>query len=54
MSPKYLSDIIPSTARRYALRNANNIPLVINNTSDIANTFFSSKSIEWNQLHPEI
>ena len=28
MSPKYLSDIIPSTTRRYSLRNASNIPLV--------------------------
>ena len=28
MSPKYLSDIIPSTSRRYVSSNAKNIPLV--------------------------
>ena len=28
MSPKSLSDIIPSTSRRYASSNAKNIPLV--------------------------
>ena len=28
MSPKYLSDIIASTTRRYSSRNVNNIPLV--------------------------
>ena len=33
MSPKYLSDIIPSTTRRYSSRNANNIPLVRANTN---------------------
>ena len=39
MSPKYLSDIIPSTTGRYASRNANNISLVsVNNNY---NTFKS-------------
>ena len=40
MSHKYLSDIILSTARRYASRNANNIPLARINNSYFMNTFF--------------
>ena len=40
MSLKYLSDIIPSTTRRYALRNAKNIPLVRANNNCFMNTFF--------------
>ena len=40
MSPKYLSDIIPSTTRRYCSRNANNIPLVRINNNYFMKTFF--------------
>ena len=40
MSPKYLSDIIPSTTRKYSSR-ANNY---------FMNTFFPSTIIEWNKL----
>ena len=50
MSPKYLSDIIPSTTRRYSSRNANNIPLVRANTNYFMNTFFPSTITEWNKL----
>ena len=42
MSPKYLSDIIPSTTRRYSSRNANNIPLVRVNKNYFIDTFFPS------------
>ena len=41
MSPKYLSDIIPSTTRRYSSRANNNY---------FMNTFFPSTIIEWNKL----
>ena len=50
MSPKYLSNIIPSTTRRYSSRNANNIPLVRANTNYFMNTFFPSTVTEWNKL----
>ena len=50
MSPKYLSDIIPSTTRRYSSRNANNIPLVSGNNNYFMNTFFPSTITEWNKL----
>ena len=50
MSPKFLSDIIPSTTRRYSSRNANNIPLVRVNNNYFMNTFFPSTITEWNKL----
>ena len=50
MSPKYLSDIIPSTTRRYSSRNENNIPLVRVNNNYFMNTFFPSTITEWNKL----
>ena len=51
MSPKYLSDIIPSTTRRYSSRNENNIPLVRVNNNYFMSTFFPSTITEWNKLH---
>ena len=48
MSPKYLSEIIPSTTRRYSSRNENNIPLV--RVKNFMNTFFPSTITEWNKL----
>ena len=50
MSPKYLSDVIPSTTRRYSSRNANNIPLGRANTNYFMNIFFPSIITEWNKL----
>ena len=50
MSPKYLSDVIPGTTRRYCSRNANNTPLVRVNNNYVMNTFFLSTTIEWNKL----
>ena len=50
MSPKYLSDTIPSTTRRYSSRNENNIPLVRVNNIYFMNTFFPSTINEWNKL----
>ena len=50
MSPKYLSDIIPSTTRRYYSRNVNNIPLIRASTNYFMNTFFPSVITEWNKL----
>ena len=50
MSPKYLSDIIPSTTRRYSSRNANNIPLVRVDNNYFMNTFFPSTVTKWNKL----
>ena len=50
MSPKYLSNIIPSTTRRYSSRNANNIPLVRAHSNYFMNTFFPSTITEWNKL----
>ena len=50
MPPKYLSDIIRSTARRYSSRNANNIPSVTVNNNYFVNTFFPSTISEWNKL----
>ena len=46
MLPKYLSDIIPSTPKRYASRNANNIPLVRVNKNYFMNSFFPSTIAE--------
>ena len=50
MSPKYLRDIIPSTTRRYAPRNGNNIPLIRINNNYFINLFFPSTIAEWNKL----
>ena len=50
MSPKYLSDIIPSTTRKNSSRNANNIPLVRVDDNYFMNTFFPSTITEWNKL----
>ena len=51
MSPKYLSDIIPSTAKRHFLRNANNIPLVrANNNNNFMSTIFPSTITGWDKL----
>ena len=50
MSPKYLSDIIPSTTKRYYSKNANNIPLVRANNNYFMNTFFPSTITESNKL----
>ena len=44
MSPKYLSDIIPSITR-YVTRNANNIPLVRLNNNYFMKTFFPSSKL---------
>ena len=49
MSPKYLSDIISSTTRRYSSRNENNIPLVGVHNNYFMNTFFPSTITEWNK-----
>ena len=49
MPPKYLSDIISSTTRRYTSKNANNIPLVRVNNNYFMSTFLSSTT-EWNNL----
>ena len=54
MSPKYLSDIIPGTTRRYSSRNENNIPLVRVNDNYFMNTFFPSIITEWNKLNLSI
>ena len=48
MSPKYSSDIIQSSARRYASRNANNLPLIRVNNNYIIDIFFTSTITEWN------
>ena len=50
MSPKYLSDIIPSTTRRYYSRNANNAPSVRVNNNYFMNTFFLSTITEWSKV----
>ena len=50
MSPKFSSYIIPSTTRRYASRNGNNIPLVRLNSNYFMNTFFQTTISEWNKL----
>ena len=50
MSPKCLSDIIPSFTRRYSSRNVNNIPLVRANNDYFMNIFFPSTITEWNKL----
>ena len=49
-SPKYLSDIIPSTIRRYTSGNADNVPLVRVNNNCVTNTLFPSTITEWNKL----
>ena len=53
-SPKYLSDIIPGTTRRYFSRNANNIPLLRANTNYFMSTFFPSTITDWNKLYLSI
>ena len=50
MSPKYLSDIIPSTTRRSSSRNANDIPLVRARNNCFINTLFLPTIAEWNKL----
>ena len=50
MSPIYFSDIIPSTTRRYASRNVNNIPLVRVNNNYFKKTSFLSAIMEWDKL----
>ena len=50
MSPKYLRDIMPSTNKRYASKNASNIPLVRVNNNYFMNIFFQSTITEWNKL----
>ena len=45
MSPEYLSDIVPSTTRRYSSRNANSIPLVRVNNKYFMNTFPSAITV---------
>ena len=50
MSPKYLSDVIPSTTRIYSSRNASIIPLVRVNNNYFMKTFFPSTITEWNKL----
>ena len=50
MSPKYLSDVISSTTRKYSRRNASNIPVVRVNNNYFMNTFFLSTITEWNKL----
>ena len=50
MSPKYISDIIPTSTRRYSSRKANNISLVRANNNFFMNTFFPSTITEWNKL----
>ena len=54
MPPKRLSDIIPSTTKRYALRSANNVPLVRVNSNYFMHIFFSSTIAEWNKIDPSI
>ena len=54
MSPKYLSDIIPSTTRRYSSRNENNMPLVRVNNNYFMNTFFPSTITKCNKIHLRI
>ena len=54
MSPKYLSDIIPSITRSYVSRNANNIPLVRDFINYFMNTFFPSTMTEGNKLELSI
>ena len=46
MLPKYLSDIIPSTNRRYCSKNGNNIPLVRANNNYFMNSFLPSTITE--------
>ena len=50
MPTKCLSDIIPSTARRYASTNANKIPIVRANNDYFWDTFFPSTVTEQNKL----
>ena len=50
MSPKYLSDIIPRTIRRYSSRNSKNIPSVKVTNDYFMNTFFPSTITEWKKL----
>ena len=50
MSPKYLSDIIPSTTSIYSSRNENNIHLVRVNNNYFMSTFFLSTITEWNKF----
>ena len=50
MLPKYLSDIIPSTTRKYSSRNVDNILLVRVNNNYFTDTFSPSTITEWNKL----
>ena len=50
MSPKLFNDTIPSTTRRHASRNTNNILLVRVNNNYCMSTFFPSTITKWNKL----
>ena len=50
MSPKYLSDIIPSTTRRHSSRNPHNITLIRVNNNYFMNTIFPSTITGCNKL----
>ena len=54
MLPKYLSDIIPSTNRRYYSKNGNNIPLVRANNNYFMNSFLPSTITERNKFELSI
>ena len=48
--PKYLFNIIPTSASTYNKRNSNNIPLFKVKHNFFRNSFFPSALIEWNKL----
>ena len=48
--PKYLFNIIPTSASTYNIRNTNNIPLFKVMHNFFRNSFFPSVVIEWNKL----
>ena len=51
MSPRYLSNIIPGTTRRYTSKNVNNILIVGVNNIHFMNIFFPYTTIEWNKFN---
>ena len=51
MSPRYLSNIIPCTIRRYASKNVNDILIVGVNNIYFMNTFFPYTITEWNKFN---
>lgn len=54
ISPAYLTDLIPTQAQRYQLRNASDIPLIHTRTQTYSSSFLPLTIKDWNTLPTDI